>query len=54
VECRQAADEILLAAAAAGMRLRDLAGLFAEIYERSRPQLPDEDPGRASGDRGCG
>jgi Domain of unknown function (DUF222) len=51
-ECRAAADEILIAAAAAGMGLRDLAGLFAEIYERSRPQLPDEDPGRAFEDRG--
>jgi hypothetical protein len=50
--CREAADEILVAAAAAGMGLRDLAGLFAEIYERSRPDLPDEDPGRAFEDRG--
>jgi hypothetical protein len=50
-DCRQAADEILLTAAAAGMGLRDLAGLFAEIYERSHPQLPDEDPGRAFEDR---
>jgi hypothetical protein len=51
-DCRAAADEILLAAAAGGMGLRDLAGLFAEIYERSRPELPDEDPGRAFEDRG--
>jgi hypothetical protein len=51
-ECREAADEILLAAARAGMGLRDLGGLFAEIYERSRPELPDEDPGRAFEDRG--
>ena len=51
-DCSEAADEILLAAAAAGMGLRDLAGLFAEIYEPSRPQLPDEDPGRAFEDRG--
>jgi Domain of unknown function (DUF222) len=50
-ECREAADEILVAAAKAGMDLRDLGGLFAEIYERSRPQLPDEDPGRAFEDR---
>jgi hypothetical protein len=28
-------------APAAGMGLRDLAGLFAEIHERSRPQLPE-------------
>ena len=50
-DCRPAADAILLAAAEAGMDLRDLAGLAAEIYERSRPDLPDEDPGRAFGDR---
>ena len=34
------------------MDLRDLAGLAAEIYERSRPDLPDEDPARAFEDRG--
>ena len=51
-ECRAAADEILVAAATAGMGVRDLAGLFAEIYERSRSQLPDEDPGQAFEDRG--
>jgi len=50
-DCREAADEILLAAAQAGMDLRDLAGLFAEIYERSRPDLPDEDPEKAFEDR---
>jgi hypothetical protein len=33
------------------MGTRDLAGLFAEIYERSRSQLPDEDPGHASEER---
>ena len=33
------------------MDLRDLAGLAAEIYERSRPDLPDEDPARAFEDR---
>jgi Domain of unknown function (DUF222) len=49
--CREAADEILVAAALAGMDLRDLAGLFAEIYERSRPDLPDEDPGSSFEDR---
>ena len=36
-DCRAAADAILLSAAQAGMDLRDLAGLAAEIYERSRP-----------------
>ena len=52
-DCRAAADAILLSAANAGMDLRDLAGLAAEIYERSRPDLPDEDPGRAFEDRGA-
>ena len=50
-DCRPAADAILLSAAEAGMDLRDLAGLAAEIYERSRPDLPDEDPGQAFADR---
>ena len=50
-DCRPAADAILLSAAAAGMDLRDLAGLAAEMYERSRPDLPDEDPARAFEDR---
>ena len=36
-DCREDADEILLAAAGDGMGLRDLAGLAAEIYARSRP-----------------
>jgi len=51
-DCREAADAILLSAARAGMGLRDLAGLAAEIYERSRGDLPDEDPARDFGDRG--
>jgi hypothetical protein len=50
-ECREAADEILVTAAKAGMALRDMASLAAEMYERSRPDLPDEDPGRAFEDR---
>ena len=50
-DCRPAADAILLSAAQAGMGLRDLAGLAAEIYERSRSELPDEDPARAFEDR---
>jgi hypothetical protein len=50
-DCREAADAILLSAAQAGMDLRDLAGLAAEMYERSRPDLPDEDPTRAFEDR---
>jgi len=51
VLCREAADEVLVTAAGAGMDLRDLAGLFAEIYERSRAGEPDEDPGQAFEDR---
>jgi hypothetical protein len=51
-ECREAADEILLAAAGAGMGLRDLAGLAGEMYQRSRPDRPDEDPARGFEDRG--
>ena len=51
-DSRDAADEILLAAAAAGMALPDLAGLAGEMYQRSRPDLPDEDPARDFGDRG--
>jgi Domain of unknown function (DUF222) len=50
-DCREAADAILLSAAAAGMDLPDLARLAAEIYERSRSDLPDEDPARAFEDR---
>jgi len=51
-DCREAADAILLSAAKAGMDLRDLAGLAAEMYERSRADLPDEDPARGFADRG--
>lgn len=50
-DCRPAADTILVTAAKAGMGLRDLAALAAEIYERSRPEDPEEDPGRAFEDR---
>ena len=42
-DCRDRADEILLGAALMGMELPDLAGLAAEIYARSRPDVPDED-----------
>jgi Domain of unknown function (DUF222) len=51
-DCRAAADAILISAALAGMDLRELGGLFAEMYERSRSDLPDEDPARAFEDRG--
>ena len=41
-DCRADADEILLGAAQAGMDLRDLAGLAAEIYARSLPDDAEE------------
>jgi len=44
-DSRQAADEILLGAAVSGLELADLAGLAAEMYERSRQDKPDTDPG---------
>ena len=50
-DCRPAADAILVTAARAGMDLRDLAALAAELYERSRPDAPDEDPGLGFEDR---
>jgi Domain of unknown function (DUF222) len=44
--CRPAADEILIAAARAGARQEDLAGLAAEIYARSLPEGEDDpEPG---------
>jgi Domain of unknown function (DUF222) len=49
---REESDELLIAAAAAGLGLRDLAALFAEMYERARGDLPDEDPARGFRDRG--
>ena len=45
-DCREAADAILVGAAGAGMDLRDLAGLAAEMYARSRP-ITRAGPGRA-------
>jgi Domain of unknown function (DUF222) len=56
-EARPAADEILLSAAASGLGLADLAGLAAEMYERSRQGKPDIDPGDGEdggGDPGAG
>ena len=41
-DCREAADGILVGAALAGLALGDLAALFAEIRDRSRPE-PDMD-----------
>ena len=51
-DCRLAADAILLTAARAGMDLRELAALAAEIYERSRPDSPDKDRDGTFEDRG--
>ena len=48
---RDESDEVLVAAAAAGLGLEELAGLAAETYERSRSDLPDEDPDRDFADR---
>ena len=49
-DCREAADGILVGAALAGLALGDLAALFAEIRDRSRPE-PDKDRDRAFEDR---
>ena len=49
---REESDEILVKAAAAGLGLADLSALFAEMYERARSELPDEDPARGFEDRG--
>ena len=43
---REESDELLVKAAAAGLGLADLSALFAEMYERARADLPDEDPAR--------
>jgi len=50
VECREAAEAILVAAAKGGARQGDLAALAAEIYARSLPESED-DPEPAFGDR---
>ena len=50
-EYRDQGDEQLLAAAAGGLGLADLAGLFAEMFVRARGDLPDQDPGREFADR---
>ena len=48
---RDESDELLIAAAAAGLGLEELASLAAEMYERARSELPDEDPNRDFADR---
>ena len=50
-EYRDAADEQLLAAFVGGLGLADLAGLVAEMYVRTRGDLPDQDPSREFADR---
>ncbi len=50
-DCRDDADEILIAAARAGLDLREIIALAAEIYARSRPDTP-EDPEQGFKDRG--
>ena len=42
---REESDELLLAAAAGGLGLEELASLAAEMYERARSELPDRGPG---------
>jgi hypothetical protein len=44
-DCRDAADQILIAAARAGARQQDLAELAAEIYARSLHDAPGDEPG---------
>jgi Domain of unknown function (DUF222) len=41
---RDESDELLVAAATAGLGLRDLGAMFAGMYERARSERPDEDP----------
>jgi hypothetical protein len=48
---REESDELLLTAAMAGLGLQELGALAAEMYERSRADLPDDDPARAFEDR---
>ena len=42
---RDESDELLLAAAAGGLGVEELAALSAEMYERARGDLPDRGPG---------
>ena len=48
---REEADKILADAAFSGLGLAELAGLFAEMYERSRAGEPDEDKEESFEDR---
>ena len=42
---------VLIAAAAAGLSLEELAALFGQMYERARGDLPDQDHDRDFEDR---
>jgi hypothetical protein len=53
-DCRDRADEKLVAAAAAGMSLQDLAELFGEIYEQARSASPGQDKDGCSTTGRCG
>ena len=48
-EFRYESGELLVTAAGAGLSLADLAAMSAEMYERARADLPDEDPDRDFG-----
>jgi hypothetical protein len=48
---REESDEFLVAAAEAGLGLEELAAMAAEMYERARGDLPDEDTDRDFADR---
>jgi len=48
---RDESDELLVAAQA-GLGVEELAALSAQMYERARSELPDQDPGRDLADRG--
>ena len=49
---RDHSDELLVTAAQAGLGAEELAALAAQMYERARSELPDEDPDAAFKDRG--
>ena len=49
--CQEEADRILLPAARSGLDLREITALAAEMFEKSRPQPPEDDPGRTLEDR---
>jgi hypothetical protein len=48
---RDASDELLVAAAKAGLGVEELAAMAAQMYERARSELPDEDPDAEFEDR---